>query len=104
MEIAESANAPDTQPCDSRNWSAHVEFEAKDNWKVVIFYDCGNLDYIDHFITPDGEIIDYWDWPDGEDFYTSDKNLLMCWCGNGDIERLRSNQANSANKKNRATD
>ena len=70
-----------------------------DNWKVIIFHDCGELDYIDHFVSPDGEIIDFWDWPVEEDFYNSDKNLLMCWRGNGDLARLRFNQTNSADTK-----
>ena len=39
-------------------------------WQVVCFYDCaegGEFDYIDHFSTPKGREIDFWDWEYGED-------------------------------------
>lgn len=85
LEIAESTNAPEEQPSDSDNWCADVSFDAKDGWKVIIFYDCGDLDYISHFISPTGEVIDFWEWPESEE-----RELLTAWRGIGDLERLRS--------------
>jgi len=87
LEIAESANVPDTQLNDSPNWCTDVIFKARDGWKVVIFYDCGELDYISSFINPNGIIIDFWDWPESKD-----KSILMAWRGNGDLERLQKAQ------------
>jgi hypothetical protein len=98
LELAESTNAPSEQPSDSVNWCHDVVFNCKNGWKVVIFYDCGELDYISYFINPDGLIIDFWDWPDEFEvddpryekaLLSSDKNFLMNWRGVGDIERLR---------------
>lgn len=83
LEIAESANPPD-------NWDDHIwtekEFDAKDGWKVSFFYDGDELDYIDHFVTPDGKKIDFWDWPEE----TPGRQNLINWRGVGDLERLRS--------------
>ena len=53
-----------------------VEFECRDGWKVSVFYDVGELDYIDHFVSPDGTVIDFWDWPESDD-----KSTLMSWRG-----------------------
>lgn len=83
LEIAESTNALKTIPPDSKDWCSDVAFPAKDGWTVVLFYDCGELDYIDHFISPSGEKISFWDWPDSEE-----KNILMGWTCVGDLERL----------------
>ena len=90
LEIAESTNAPEYLPEDSSDCWSDVTFEAKNGWKVVIFYDGTELDYIDHFIKPDGKIINFWDWPDEPDYYNSDKHILMCWRNVGDLERLKS--------------
>lgn len=86
LEIAESANPPDMQPDDSDDWCGDVEFAAKDGWKVVFFYDCGELDYIDHFITPNGEKLEVW--ADGG--YQGDQwPPVMNWRGVGDLARLQ---------------
>ena len=53
-----------------------VEIAVRDGWKVDVFYDCGELDYINHFISPLGEVIDFWLWPESED-----RSLLINWCG-----------------------
>ena len=53
-----------------------IEIAARDGWKVDVFYDCGELDYINHFISPKGEVVDFWDWPESED-----KSLLINWRG-----------------------
>jgi hypothetical protein len=81
MGIAESTNAPEH---DGKYYHEDVTFEAKDGWKCVMFYDGDELDYIAHFITPDGEIIDFWEWED-----SPEKDTLTCWRSIGDIERLR---------------
>ena len=87
LRIAESAKPPETQPDDSDDWCGEVEMPAKDGWKVVFFYDCGELDYIDHFITPDGTRLEVW--PGGE-YQSEQLPPVMIWRSVGDLERLRS--------------
>lgn len=53
------------------------EFDLADGWKVSIFYDCGDLDYIDHFVSPSGKVVDFWNWPS-----CPDRTMLIRWCGN----------------------
>lgn len=86
LEIAESANPPETKPSDSENWCGDVELPAKDEWKVVFFYDCGELDYIDHFETPDGEKLEVWL---GAEYQSEQWPPVMNWRGVGDLARLR---------------
>lgn len=43
------------------------EFDIAHGWKVSMFYDCGDLDYIEHFVSPSGKIVDFWDWPASPD-------------------------------------
>ena len=85
LEIAESANPPDEQPGDSDNWCGDVEMPAKDGWKVVFFYDCGELDYIDSFVMPDGTRLEVW----GLGYQGEQWPPVMNWRGVGDLERLR---------------
>ena len=84
LEIVEATRPPDIQSQDSPNWCSDVLFAARDGWKFSIFYDCGELDYIDHFVTPAGHEIDFWDWPDENPW----KCYLINWRGCGDLERL----------------
>lgn len=84
LQIAESVNAPLEQSGPSANRSADVLFTAPNGWIVNIFYDCGELDYIDKFIMPDGHEINFWDWPDNHPW----KDILMAWQGCGGLERL----------------
>lgn len=81
LSMADAANVPDDHP-NPDWWPSEVEFELSDGWKMAVFYDVGDLDYIEHFVAPDGQIIDFWDWPDitdlGEDEWCDlDKNMLM---------------------------
>ena len=85
LEIAESVNPPNEQPEGSDNWCTDAEFVAENGWKVFIFYDCGELDYIAHFITPDGEEIDFWEWAEEHPW----KSFLINWRGVGDLQRLK---------------
>ena len=82
LEIAESANPPD----ENHEWYSDQTMPAKDGWQVCFFYDCGSLDYIDHFITPDGEKLDVWL---GEQYQSEQWPPVMNWRGVGDLERLR---------------
>lgn len=63
----------------SHSESADVTIDCRDGWKVVIFYDCGDLDYIDSFISPDGERIEWW-W-DAETLFSGDGSRLRNWRG-----------------------
>ena len=85
IRIAESANPPDRIPCSSPDWVGDKEFNTDGGWKVVIFYNVGDLGYIDHFKAPDGEEIQFWDWPEEHPW----RSYLMNWCGVGDLKRLR---------------
>jgi len=61
-------------PGTSESQDSRVEYKIKDGWKVSVFYDVGVFDYLEHFINPDGEIVDFWEWPDSED-----KQQLIDW-------------------------
>jgi hypothetical protein len=67
-------------------------FRTSDGWTVVIFYDCGELDYIDHFVSPEGEVIALWG--DELDARIDDAGperifaTLQNWRGCADTERL----------------
>lgn len=85
LEIAESANPPESVSSDSDEWCSDVVLEARDGWKVVFFYDCETLDYIDSFITPEGKVLEVWkDIPDSEIWPP-----LLCWRSVGDLARLK---------------
>ena len=88
LEIAESANPPETQPSNSPNWCGEVLFYAKESWCVVFFYDCGELDYIDHFVRPDGAILDVW--PDGGVDQSEWQGIVGSWRSCGDLARMKS--------------
>lgn len=72
LDIVETANFPDGG-LDLGNET----FECRDGWKVVIFYDAGDLDYIDSIVMPNGDVIDFWDWPVG----TPGRETLIRWQG-----------------------
>jgi hypothetical protein len=84
LEIAEKINPPEEQTSDSPNWCTDVSFDGEGGWKVFIFYDCGEIDYIAYFVTPCGENIDFWEWDDEHPW----RNYLMNWRGVGDLDRL----------------
>lgn len=54
---ADATNAPSSI---GRGEFENREFIMSSGWKVVIFYDSGDLDYIDHFVSPDGRRIEVW--------------------------------------------
>lgn len=82
MQIAESANPPEYCDVDAGD----VELPASDGWRVVFFYDGGELDCISRFITPDGRTIDYFKWPNR---YDRMLRALMNWRSVGDFARLQ---------------
>jgi len=81
LALAEAVNPPDDHPiggeCEDK------VFDASGGWKVVIYYDCGDLDYITHFVTPEGEVLDFWDRPESHE-----RDVLINWRGVGDRARL----------------
>jgi len=80
LDIAHSASPPDENP----DWWGEVTLPARDGWQACFFYDCGELDYIDHFISPDGQRL--YVFPDG---YQSDQSPpVMLWRGCSDTQRL----------------
>ena len=81
LRIAEAANPPDEHQ--DQSFCGDETFSSCDGWQVVFFYDMGELDYIDHFVTPTGYKIEFWDWPEPE------RELLTSWRGVGDLERFR---------------
>ena len=82
LEIAESANPPDN--LDEHVWTEKT-FDSSNGWKVVFFYDGDELDYIDTFISPDGTVINFWEWGDGHPWF----NDLFNWRCVGDLVRLK---------------
>jgi hypothetical protein len=86
LALAEEICPPDNLPEGSPDWWSDVVFKTATGWTVVIFYDGDELDYIDHFTTPDGQEIDFWDWPEEDEW----KKYLINWRGVGDLERLMS--------------
>lgn len=84
LELVEIARPPNNQPSDSVNWCADVLFDSSGGWKVSVFYDCGEIDSIDMFITPDGQKVDFWEWDDEHPW----KNWLIAWRCVGDLHRL----------------
>jgi len=85
LQMAEDVNPPDYQPDDSDNWSGDTEYKLPTGWTVIIFYDCGELDYIDSFVTPSGTIIDFWEWEEEHPW----RQYLINWRGVGDLESLK---------------
>lgn len=80
LDIVESANPPDYL----EDEYSTVTFAARDGWAVTIFYDCGELDYIDSIITPDNLAVGPWEWPHG----AAGRQVLMNWRNVGDRARL----------------
>jgi len=82
VEIAESMNPPNEMFEDDGNpaWK-DVVFDRLDGWKIVINYDGGEVDYISHFVDPEGNVIDFWEWEESEN-----KRMLMCWRGVGSLK------------------
>ena len=74
LAIVETADIPDAMP--SGTFETR-EFQCRDGWKVKIFYDDGDLDYIESIIRPDGTVIDFWSWPEG----TTGRSDLIYWSG-----------------------
>ncbi len=89
LEVAESANPPLYPPADGGAW---LTLDAKDGWKVCFFYDCDDLDYIEHFIKPNGDVLEAW--PD--DYVSEIPAPVMAWCGPGDLERMLNTPSNAA--------
>lgn len=87
LELVERAAPPGKQA--KGEWDSHVVIEI-DGWQIELFYDCGELDYIDHFITPEGERLNVW--PDHQSV-TRDmadwQQIVASWREVGDLQRLR---------------
>jgi hypothetical protein len=67
------ANIPEEIPGQFGN----EEFTTQDGWKITIFYDCGEFDYIDKIVTPEGQVYEY---PFSE-FITEDGNPIQAYRG-----------------------
>ena len=81
LRMADAANPPgvvEAGAFDARG------FTVAGGWTVWVLYDCGALDCIDHFTSPDGEEIDFWRWPEG----LPGRDLLLAWRGKQDTNRL----------------
>lgn len=76
LDVAASANMPPFHPS---NDCGHILFDARDGWKVEAFYDVGDFDYIEHFVAPDGEVIDPWEWEMGEDPHFNPEREKIIW-------------------------
>lgn len=85
IAMADASGIPDSSPPDADWMWTDVDFDLPDGWKMTVFYDGGDVDYIDHFVAPDGTVIDFWEWPDESiDEPTAGDLLklrLMAWSG-----------------------
>ncbi|MCK2054971.1 phage terminase large subunit family protein [Methylobacterium sp. 37f] len=81
LEIVERTNPPDCIP----NEGSDLTLTTAEGWQVSYFYDVGELDYIDEIRSPDGLVIDFWEWPMG----APGAGFLRAWRGVGDLARLR---------------
>ncbi len=48
----------------------NVAFTSNDGWKLIVFFDCGEWDNFDRFISPSGETLRYGAFPDDLKYYT----------------------------------
>lgn len=80
LEIVEKANPPDYE----YDCFGEESFSLDNGWRVVLFYDIGELDCINEIITPEGKVIDFWEWPD-----CPVKDVMKSWRGVGDLKRLK---------------
>lgn len=59
LERIQAATLPE-----HRDWDL-ILIDVGGGWKASLYYDGGpGLDYIDHFVRPDGREVDFWDWPE----------------------------------------
>lgn len=72
IDLANSTAFPDVSD-DGAPWKT---YPSKDGWQVCYFYDADYIDYIQHFIAPNGDVIDFWEWPD-----SPERDQLIAWCG-----------------------
>lgn len=77
LGLLEGVDIPGTDKADA----CDVTFECRDGWKVVIFYDCGGLDYIDSFIDPAGNTLNWWWDVDDPHDQSEDASALRNWRG-----------------------
>lgn len=89
IRIAHAANPVENQ---GDNWVFDVVLPSTDGWHVGFFYDCGELDYIDHFVSPEGDRIEVWEGDPRFEFPDAPNEFpfhpLRCWRGCNDTERL----------------
>jgi len=79
LAIAESANPPEHKvDC---YWE--VEMQARDGWYVSFSYDCGELDFIGYWLSPDSEKIEPWEMPESHD-----RDIMIAWRSVGCRARL----------------
>jgi hypothetical protein len=75
LRIAASATTSAT-----RHPGRNPEYAAADGWRVAFCGQPGAGGQIDHLVSPDGEVVSPWDWPeypDGEP--NPDRQLLIEW-------------------------
>lgn len=89
MDLVERANIPKEQPEGTEGIWTTEEFPVtakreyadgeirEEIWKVVVFYDVGELDYIEHFVDPEGRVLDWWAFP----WHSEEHQRLLAWRG-----------------------
>lgn len=56
-------------------WAGNVEYKSSNGWTVVVFDDCGEWDYFDSFVAPDGRSLEFDDMPDDLRFYSPSEQV-----------------------------
>ncbi|MBB3520986.1 MULTISPECIES: hypothetical protein [Rhizobium] len=82
LDIAKSTPFPLAVPYE--DWHSTLTFDARNGWQIAVFYDGEEFDYIEHFVAPDGSLVNAWDWPDTEQdenapFVCGDKERIIFW-------------------------
>ena len=81
LEIVEKADIPDF-------WlfgeSSSIVHEV-DGWKIKVFYYCEELEYIENITTPNGVVLDFWEWGSENEW----RDVLIVWRGNGDLDTMK---------------
>ena len=61
-------------------YAGNVEYDSSNGWRIVIFNDCNEWDYVDAIVAPDGRRADFDDiegWPSVSSYYPPDELIWL---------------------------
>ena len=83
LGMVERARPTDVQ---TGKWQVDVMISIE-GWHFELFYGCGNLSHIDHFVTPEGVKLEVW--PRNGGNMNDWQKVVSEWGGVGDLELLK---------------